>query len=560
MRRSRTSTTALLLGVVVLAATMLGMPAAPAVGSPSQVSVIEDDTHLVADPAGTLERMRALGADVVRVSLPWQTIAPAPGSVHIPRGFVASDPAAYPAANWQLWDTIVTDARRDGITVDLDVMGGAPRWAQGPGRPSRSQNDNWEPSPADYGEFVQAVATRYDGEYRPAGEGAPLPRVGFWSIWNEPDYGPSLAPQGVPGDLRVENSPKMYRRLLDAAWAALQATGHTPATDTILFGELAPRGEKSWGVFSGMKPLVFLRALYCVNSRYRPLRGTAAKLRGCPTMPAGAGRFPLQHPALFAASGFSDHPYMRWYPPNNEVDPDPTNGSPTTNYASLGVIGNLGYALDRLQQVYGSQTRFPIFDTEFGYITSPPKRSPDPGSHGKVLYVSPATAALYMNWAEYVSWRNPRVQSFAQYLVYDPLRPRASNDWGGFASGLLSWNGIPKVTYDAWSLPLWLPFTRARVGQALPVWGCARPARYWAQDTGAPQTVQIQFASRPSGPFATIESVTLSNSSTCYFDVPVTLPSSGTIRLSFGAPPGDPLMGADGEQIVSRSVQVTLHK
>ena len=74
---------------------------------------------------------------------------------------------------------------------------------------------------------------------------------------------------------------------------------------------------------------------------------------------------------------------MRWYAPNHELDPDPTNGSITADYTSLGVIGNLGRALDRLQRVYGSDTRFPIYDTEFGYITSPPKRSPDPGSQGK---------------------------------------------------------------------------------------------------------------------------------------------------------------------------------
>jgi hypothetical protein len=560
MHWSRWRTAALLLGTVVLAAILVVIRAAPALASPSQVSVIEDDTRLQADPVGTLERMRALGADVVRVSMPWLTIAPAPKSVRAPQGFDASNPAAYPAANWKLWDTIVTDANRDGITVDLDVMGGAPRWAQGPGRPAGNGNPNWEPSQADYGEFVQAVATRYDGQYTPAGQAAPLPRVSFWSIWNEPDYGPSLAPQGVPGDLSVENSPRMYRGLLDVAWAALQATGHTSATDTILFGELAPRGEKKWGVFSGMKPLVFLRALYCVNSRYRPLSGTAARIRGCPTTAAASRLFPVHSPALFDATGFSDHPYMRWYPPNREVDPDPTNGSPTTGYASLAVIGNLDYALDRLQAVYGSQTRFPIFDTEFGYITSPPKRSPDPGSHGKVLFVSPAVAALYMNWAEYVSWRNPRLQSFAQYPVYDPVRPGVSNDWGGFASGLLSWNGIPKATYNAWRLPVWLPFATARVGQALPVWGCARPAEHWAHDTRAAPTVQIQFAPAPSGPFATIQTVSLTNSSSCYFDVSVLFPASGTVRLSLGASPGDPLVVAGGGQIVSRPVQVTVHK
>ena len=559
---------------MVLAAAVFAVPATPALGSSTQVSVIEDDAHLQADPAGTLEQMRALGAEVVRVSVPWQTIAPAPNSAHAPRGFDATDPAAYPAANWKLWDTIVTDAQRDGITVDLDLMGGAPRWARGPGRPAGNSNPNWEPSPAAYGEFVQAVATRYGGGYDPRrqavvpGDPGDLPRAGFWSIWNEPNYGPSLAPQGVPGNLMVENSPRMYRRMLDAAWAALQAAGHSPDTDTILFGEFAPRGANRWGVFSGMKPLMFLRALYCVDSRYRLLRGAAARIRGCPTTAAGSRRFASQHPALFAASGVSDHPYMRWYPPNAELDPDPTNGSSTADYASLAVIGRLGNALDRLQRVYGSHTRFPIFDTEFGYITSPPKRSPDPGSHGKVLYVSPATAAYYVNWAEYISWRNPRLMSFAQYPLYDPLRPVASNGFGGFASGLLTWNGIPKATYNAWRLPLYLPVTRGRAGQPMQVWGCVRPAQYGAQDTGAAQAAQIQFAKTTSGPFAkttsgpfaTIQTVTLSGTGSCYFDVRVKFPASGIVWLSFSYPPADPMLPAEHVQIVSRSVQVTLSK
>jgi hypothetical protein len=555
-----------LLVFVVFAAIPFAVRVAPARASSNQVSVIEDDNRLMADPVATLARMRALGASVVRVSVPWQAIAPSPSAKHAPRGFDGSDPAAYPAAGWRLWDQIVITAHRDGITVDLDLMGGAPRWARGPGRPAGNRNPNWEPSPAAYGAFVHAAAERYSGSYDPAsgalapGDPNDLPRVDFWSIWNEPNYGPSLAPQGVPGDLAVENSPRMYRRLLDAAWSALESTGHGPATDTILFGELAPRGERRWGVFSGMTPLAFLRALYCVNSGYRQLRGAGARIRGCPTTAAGSRRFRAQHPALFAASGVSDHPYMRWYPPNHESNPDPTNGSSTADYASLGTIDNLTRALDRLQSVYRSSTRFPIWDTEFGYITSPPKHSPDPGSHTRVVYISPATAAAYENWAEYLSWRNPRLRSFAQYLIYDPLRPKASNDWGGFASGLLTWNGVPKPTYDAWLLPVFLPATVARPGRALSVWGCLRPAPFGALGTSTPQTAQVQFAPRPSGPFETIQTVTVSGSGSCYFDVPVTFPASGTIRLSYGYPPSASLLRAASDEVVSRSVHVTLRK
>src|SRR5581483_11662559 len=401
---------------------------------------------------------------------------------------------------------------------------------------------NWEPSASAFGAFVRAVGTRYSGNYVPAGQGEPLPRVDFWTVWNEPDYGPSLAPQGVPGHLTVENSPRMYRNLLGASWRSLQATGHSTATDTIAFGELAPRGESFWGVFSGMKPLTFLRALYCVDSHYRPLLGATAKLRGCPTTRPASKRFRAQNPALFEASGVSDHPYMRWYKPDHELNPDPTNHSSTTDYSSLGVIGNLTGALDRLQKVYGSRTRFPIYNTEFGYITSPPKHSPDPTSSVRVIYLSPAVAAGYMNWAEYLSWRNPRIRSFEQYLLWDPLRPTRANDFGGFASGLLSWTGAQKATYYAWRLPLYLPVTSARRGHSLEVWGCVRPAQYGLLDTGSAQAAQIEFAPKGSGAYSTLQTVTV-NPDSCYFDLHLTFLSSGKVRLSYVYPAGDQLLG-----------------
>ena len=528
MARWRRLIISALLGASAFAGMLITVSVSPAMASSKQVSILEDDDQIQANPAGTLERLRALGADVVRVAMRWELIAPSPNGTHLPRDFDGSDPAAYPAANWKVWDEIVTDARRDGITVDLDLIGGAPRWALGPGRPAGNTNPNWEPSAAEFGAFVRAVATRYSGDYDPhsgtlaPGDDGDLPRVGFWSIWNEPNYGPSLAPQGVPGDLLVENSPRMYRRLLDAAWSALEATGHSPATDTVIFGELAPRGQKRWGVFSGMTPLAFLRALYCVDSGYHKLRGSAARARGCPTTAAGSSGFPARHPALFAASGVSDHPYMRWYAPNHEQSPDPTNLSSTADYSSLAVVGHLTSALDRLQRAYGSRRRLPVYDTEFGYITSPPKRSPDPGSPGKVVYVSPATAAAYMNWAEYLSWRNPRIASYAQYPLQDPERPSRSNDWGGFASGLLSWNGVPsrpttRGRFRSTCRPLPPePAGRSRSGGA-----CGPP------HTAEPQTAQIQFARTASGPFATIQTVTVSNPGSCYFEAKVKFRRAG---------------------------------
>ena len=198
-----------------------------------------------------------------------------------------------------------------GMGVDLALEAPAPLWATGPGVPPGTSPGfvgSWEPSAKEYGLFVQAVGKRYDGHYTPAGETAPLPAVRFWSIWNEPNYGAQLAPQAADNST-VEVSPLLYRELLDAAWTALGQTGH--GKDKILIGEVAPRGQTTGdqpGNFSGMVPLRFIRALYCVDGSLHPLPGTAATLRGCPATASASKAFPSQHPGLFHATGFAVHP------------------------------------------------------------------------------------------------------------------------------------------------------------------------------------------------------------------------------------------------------------
>ncbi|HEV3129143.1 MAG TPA: hypothetical protein VGY32_09185 [Solirubrobacteraceae bacterium] len=522
--------------------------------------MFEDDDMLTADPTGAVAKFRMLGVSSVRLAVRWRDIAPNSLGKTAPRHFNASDPTAYPTRNWATLDAIVRALNQGGIGLNLDILGPAPRWASGPGAPKGNTNYNWNPNPSMYRQFVQALGTRYSGNFDPqrkqqvAGDPNALPRVKFWSVWNEPDYGPSLAPQGVLGHLTVENSPRMYRNLVDAAWTGLHRTGH--GSDTVVWGELAPRGMNSWGVFSGMKPLVFLRAMYCVDSHYRQLRGAAAAIRGCPTNTAGSRQFRALNPGLFQASGVSDHPYMRWYQPNREIPSDP-------DYSSLGEMGNLERALDRLQLVYGSSKRLAIWNTEFGYLTSPPKNDNqiEPGGR-RYPWVSQTTAAYYLNWAEYISWRDPRVQSFFQYLMKDPLPALKSNDWGGFASGLLSYNGTPKPGYYAWRMPLYMPVTSTRKGQLLEVWGCARPAVYAARDTGQTQSVQIQL--KPSGQpaFSTVQTVSLPRSG-CYFDVRVPFASSGTVRLGWTFPSADPgLTYSDpiaSGTAYSREVAISVH-
>jgi hypothetical protein len=534
---------------LVLASTLMAMASASALASTQQEALFQDNGALASNPNGTLQQLRLLGVGRVRVAVHWMLIAPSPGSRRRPHGFNATNPAAYPKRNWTVLDEIVRDAQAQKVMINFNVVGGAPKWATGPGEPRDNRNFNWEPSSREFGSFVRALGIRYSGNYDPRtksvrpGNAGDLPAVRQWSIWNEPDYGPSLAPQGIPGNLGIEKSPSMYRSVLDAAWTALHATGH--GHDTFLFGELAPRGYDNFGLFSGMKPLRFLRVMYCVDSRYHELRGAAAAIRGCPTTAAGSSRFRSAHPALFGASGIAVHPYSRWYPPNVEAQPDP-------DYSTLAELPSFERGLDRLQRVYGSRTRLSIWNTEYGYLTSPPKRT----AKG-MQFISQATAAYYMNWAEYISWRDPRVATTMQYLLKDPLAPLPSNAYGGFASGLLNFNGRPKAGYYAYRLPLYLPVTSARSGQSIEVWGCARPAYYASIDTGGqPQNVEIQFQPASGGAFTTVKTMTITDPHG-YFDTRVSFPSSGTVRLTWSYPPS--ATDLLPYRVYSRHVQITVH-
>jgi hypothetical protein len=495
-------------------------------------SIFEDESLLHADPGGALDVLRHLGVDRVRVYLSWASIAPDAQAPARPAHFDPSDPAAYPAQSLTVFDTIVREAAKRHMGLDFTVGGGAPRWATGRGAPAGAPPGAWKPSASQFGAFVHAIGTRYDGSYKPPGSSTPLPRVDFWSIWNEPNYGPDLAPQ-APAPAKAEVAPALYRRLLGAAWSALQATGH--GHDTILIGEVAPRGQTLGGLpgdFGGMVPLRFVRALYCVDSSLHQLRGTAALQRGCPATQAQSQQFRSQNPALFQASGFSDHPYpLGGLPPNMRVPDEP-------DYADLAALPNLEYTLDKAQAAYGADTHFPIYSTEFGYQTNPPETIQ--------RTTAPRIAAYYLNWSEYISWRDPRIRSYDQYLLRDPPGANAS---GGFATGLQFKNGIPKAMFDAYRTPLYLPLTSGRRGHALEVWGCVRPAPFAGADSGRAQHVKIEFRAASSASFHTVRTLTIADPH-CYFDTPVTFDGSGSVRLAWAYP--------HGPTIHSRVVTITL--
>ena len=490
-------------------------------------SIFEADVPLHQNPAATLDAMRTLGADTVRVFMPWGflgalgAVAPDANAPRPPAGFNGSDPAAYPSANWAIWDTIVRDAQARGMTVDLTLGPPPPLWARGPGDPGHPPHPQWRLNVSAFGQWVHAVTTRYSGHYRDPRSGiGPLPRVDMWAIWNEPNFGPMVAPQTTPQGVDV--SPVTYRRMVDVAYSALRATGH--AADTILIGELAPYGHAlgpAPGRFGYMVPLRFLRSLYCVGPGLRPLTGVAAAQIDCPS--GGAG-FRAAHPGLFDASALSLHPYAQG-PPSASAPGQP-------DYANLPAVPHVEATIDSIFRVYGSSRQIPLFSTEFGVHTNPPETV--------FGTVSPQQATIYMNQAEYLSWRDPRLRSYGQYLLADGPR-------GVFATGLEFNNGQPKPGYGAYQMPLFLPVTQVRPDESLEVWGGARPARYAGASS---RQVELQFRPAGAAAFRALRAVMRSPGSP-YFDLLQRFTGAGSVRTAWRAP--------GGQLLFSRTVQLTSH-
>ncbi len=532
-----------------LAAVALAMLswAGPASASTRQISILQD-TSFLASPATALPLARALGARTVRVNVSWYLMAPDPRSTRKP-SFNAAEPNGYAAANWAPYDALVRAAQQQGLNVALQVTGGAPRWAEGKDAPSayrRNTGYGWRPNAGMYEQFVHAVATRYDGSYRPASADPPLPAVRFWSFWNEPNFGTDLGPQTTHGST-VPVAPTLYRGLLDAAWKAMHQTGH--GHDTLLIGELDPLGNALRpvghpgslpGTTRVTAPLSFIRALYCVDAAGKRLTGATAALYSCPRTNAASRGFRSHNPALFSASGFAIHPY------SFKQAPDTSAAKVNNNYATFPVLSRLTTVLDQATRAYGSGKRYGIYNDEFGYITRPPS---GPG------YPSQATAASWLNQTEYLSYKNRRVASYDQYLITDP--PSTKFDpTPGFNTGLYTTAGQAKATAAAYRLPVWLPQTTVRAGASTEVWGGARPAIF--AGTGS-RTVQIQMQKRGRGSWTTIQTVKVS-ASTGYFDLRRKLPYSGNLRLAYTYPQSEPFLPPNvaGSTIYGRTVKVAV--
>lgn len=392
-------------------------------------------------------RMASLGVDRVRLTAGWSALAPRPERRRMPR-FDEHRSEAYPREPWIRLDRAVKAVTNAGMEPMVDVAFFAPRWAvtrtvrhRHPGR------HRWNPDPARYERFAEAVASRYNGDHPdPARSDRQLPSVDLWTTWNEPNHAAFLLPQWRRnrGGRWVPRSPHLFRKLHNRGYDAIKRAN---PDNRVLIGGLAAESRERRGPQQGIAPLHFLRQLACVNRRLRPLRRRAcrdfAPLRG---------------------DGLSHHPYSLYDRPDVP--------SRERDWGWIGDLPELSKLLERLHELGRTESRLPIYITEYGYETNPPD---------VMRGVSLRDQGRYHGLATYLAWRQEDVAMFAQFLLHDIAPPpgaendpeEASRDWH---SGLYFHDGSPKVhAIQAFKLPFWAESRDFSGQHAVVLFGQVRP-------------------------------------------------------------------------------------
>jgi hypothetical protein len=373
--------------LVALAAIIAILPLAPSAHSAPESRTLRtgifDDAHILGgDPATVFPTLTQLHVQMIRVTLWWG----GPTGVATSRPVAPADPADA-AYSWEPYDRIVRAAAASGIQVMFTILG-TPEWASGSSAWNRAPRDA-----ADLRAFAAAAARRYDGTFAPP-ESAALPRVRFWTAWNEPNNPVFLRPQyRRVGTTWVVQSARDYARICNAVVAGLKSD--SISKPLVACGVTAPRGNNQAGaVRASVSPFVFLRAMRA----------------------AGARGF----------DAYAHHPY---YGSRNETPSTAPASGPKGQPPTAVTMSNLGVLIREVTRLYGPLR---IWITENGYQTNPPDRA---------FGVSWAKQALYLKQAWGFARANPRVDVFLWFLLQDeaPL--------GRWQSGLITVGGRRKPAF-----------------------------------------------------------------------------------------------------------------
>jgi len=455
------------------AAAILLLPSPASAGPQAEVSIMDDQLLLGASQAKIDRNMalfRALGVDRLRVSAFWNQIALAADSRRRPAAFDAANPSE-PRYSFEALDRVVESAARHGLRVMVSLSTPGPVWAS---REPRRDNNVWKLGAPEFAAFSEAVVRRY----------APL--VDHWGIANEPNGRAWLQPQS---DRRGAFAPHLYRDMVQSAYPRIKAID---PDSVALVGELAASGAQGRGSKVPLRPLRFLRALACRDSRNRPIR--RGRCRDFTPVPMDA---------------IGHHPYQLLLAPDQR--------SRSADDAAINDGRRLVRAIDRLTRVRafrpgGGRRRLGVFYTEFGYQTSPP----DPFAG-----VSLAEQNRYLQRAAYIAWRTPRVRGINQFRLTDGgLSGSGPQRFAEFQSGLLFGDRRRKPSYATFPDPF--------VIEGIRFWGHVRP--------GGAHTVIVQHRRSRRARFRTVAEVLTKRNG--YFSFPLRGRKPGEYRYRYSDPEG----------------------
>src|SRR6476469_524388 len=207
--------------------------AAPARAAGPQVGIADDRVLLNggAEADAAIKEWTELGVQTVRIYALWSRIA-----TNSPSG----------SNDWGLLDHAVDRVTAAGMEPILTITGPGPLWVS---RRSERGEPRYDPDPKLFGKFAGQVAARY------------ADRVNRYIVWNEPNLGGWLRPQGqCTGSRCTPVAPHIYRSLVQAAYPAVHAAD---STAQVLIGAMSSRGSTLHTENSNERPMFFLRALGC---------------------------------------------------------------------------------------------------------------------------------------------------------------------------------------------------------------------------------------------------------------------------------------------------------
>jgi len=372
--------------ILALAAVALACVAAAEASPGLKGGITDSGGAYYSQPAQFYPALEELGVRLLRVHLNWG------GKLGVakrrPREGTDFEDPAY---DWRLYDRVVLDAGRHGVEILFTIFG-TPAWANGGGRPTRAPRNE-----DSLREFAYAAATRYSGTYR-RGDGVLLPRVRYWTAWNEPNLQIGLVPQWRRvGRTWVIQSAVDYARICNAVVEGIKTS--MLRGEKVACGVTAARGNNNpSGDRPSVSPLAFLRAM----------------------KKAGAEGF----------DAYAHHPYYGG-PAESPATPSPGRGGVT--------LGNIGALVSELTRLYGPKR---IWLTEYGYQTTPPDT---------VFGVTWATQARYVRESFAIARAHPRIDMLLWFLLQDERDPAR------WQSGLITATGKRKPSFAAFRESLALP-------------------------------------------------------------------------------------------------------